>query len=258
MGLRLNWTLFDGFQTRRRVQQNQIAIDQAEIQLEQARNGARAGGRRRRSASLRERPPAARRPRRGPSTTAETAYRFAEARLAEGVASQVDVRVASQNLDLARLNYLQAVYDALVARSDYERATGTIEPAPLDPGRHATPTTASPDDARLRLGPASARLGPAAVAPTTPHAERLPPDCAPYVTSLPMSRLALLPLLALALAACSATDAPRPPSRGGRPTRAIPVEVVLADPDFFEDAIELTGNVERPTTRCSRPTCPGR
>jgi hypothetical protein len=27
---------------------------------------------------------------------------------------------------LARLNYLQAVHDALVARSTYERATGTI------------------------------------------------------------------------------------------------------------------------------------
>ncbi len=63
--------------------------------------------------------------------TAETAFRFASARLEEGVATQVDVRVASQNLDLARLNYLQTVFDALVARSAYERATGTITPGGL-------------------------------------------------------------------------------------------------------------------------------
>ena len=130
VGLRANWTLFDGFQTRRRVQQNQIAIDQAEIQLEQVRNAAslEVAAAIRQLASARQRLTAQSRT----VNTAETAFAFASARLEEGVASQVDVRISSQNLDLARLNYLQAVFDALVARSAYERATGIIEPEPID------------------------------------------------------------------------------------------------------------------------------
>ena len=130
VGLRANWTLFDGFQTRRRVQQNQIAVDQAEIQLEQVRNAAQLEV----AAAVRQLESARQRLGAQSQTvrTAETAFAFASARLAEGVATQVDVRVSSQNLDLARLNYLQAVYDALVARSAYERATGTIEPEALD------------------------------------------------------------------------------------------------------------------------------
>ena len=145
VGLRLNWLIFDGFQTRRRVQQNQIAVDQAAIQLEQVRNAAQLEV----AAALRQLASAERRLGAQAQTvrTAETAFSFASARLAEGVAGQVDVRVASQNLDLARLNYLQAVYDALVARSAYERATGTIAPeaietAPL-PAPVVTPVAAS-------------------------------------------------------------------------------------------------------------------
>ena len=140
VGLRLNWTLFDGFQTRYRAQQNRIAQQQAEIQLEQARNNAQLEV----VAALRDLESAQRRLGSQQRTveTAETAYIFASERLTEGVASQVDVRVASQNLDIARLNYLQAVFDALVARSNYERATGTIAPAESAPPP-ALPTTAS-------------------------------------------------------------------------------------------------------------------
>ncbi len=130
VGLRMNWQLFDGFQTNRRIQQNQIAIDQAEIQLEQVRNAARLEV----ASAIRQLESAERRLQAQAQTvqTAETAFTFASARLEEGVASQVDVRVASQNLDVARLNQLQAVYDALVARSAYERATGNISPAAID------------------------------------------------------------------------------------------------------------------------------
>ncbi len=123
-GIRLNWTIFDGFQTQYRAQQNQIAIDQARIRLEQATNGARLEV----ASSLRDLESARRRLRTQQQTveTAQSAYSFASARLEEGVATQVDVRVASQNLDIARLNLLQASFDALVARSAYERSTGII------------------------------------------------------------------------------------------------------------------------------------
>ena len=136
VGIRLNWTLFDGFQTRYRAQQNQILVQQAEVRLEQATNAARAEV----AGALRDLDSARLRlaTQRQTVTTAETAYTFASARLEEGVATQVDVRVASQNLDVARLNFLQAAFDALVARSAFERATGTIGTATA-----ARPVTAS-------------------------------------------------------------------------------------------------------------------
>ncbi|HIG75212.1 MAG TPA: TolC family protein [Bacteroidetes bacterium] len=143
VGLSLNWTLFDGFQTRRRVQQNQIAIDKAELQLEQATQAARLEV----AAALRQLESAEQRlaAQAQTVTTAETAYAFAQERLDTGVASLVDVRLASQNLDTARLNFLQAVRDALVARSDYERATGAIAPEPVRPAEPTptVPTTAT-------------------------------------------------------------------------------------------------------------------
>ncbi|MEM6326269.1 MAG: TolC family protein [Bacteroidota bacterium] len=142
VGLSLNWTLFDGFQTRRRVQQNQIAIDKAEIQLEQATQAAALEI----ASALRQLTSAERRLAAQAQTvvTAETAFRFAEERLDVGTADLVDVRLASQNLDTARLNFLQAVRDALVARSDYERATATIAPEPV---RSAEPTPTVPTTA---------------------------------------------------------------------------------------------------------------
>ncbi len=139
VGLRLNWTLFDGFQTRYRAQQNQIAIDQAQIRLEQATNAARLEV----AGALRDLESARRRlaTQRQTVETAQTAYDFAAARLAEGVATQVDVRVASQNLDVARLNFLQATFDALVARSAYERSTGIIADPALTAAAPTSGTT---------------------------------------------------------------------------------------------------------------------
>ena len=130
VGLRLNWTLFDGFQTRRRAQQDQIAIDAATIRLEQARNAAALEV----TAAARQLQSARERLRAQQETveTAETAYAFATERLDIGVAPLLDVRLASDNLEQSRLGLLQAAYDALVARSDYERATGAIEPAGIE------------------------------------------------------------------------------------------------------------------------------
>jgi outer membrane protein TolC len=124
VGLSLQWTLFDGFQRRYTLQQRQIAIEQTEIQLEQAEEGAALEV----SAALREMESAERRVTAAGRTVdqAQTAYTYAIERLRQGIGPQLDTRTASDQLDQARLNYLQAVYDLLVARSALERATGTI------------------------------------------------------------------------------------------------------------------------------------
>ncbi|NNF56895.1 MAG: TolC family protein, partial [Rhodothermaceae bacterium] len=118
VGVRLNWNLFDGFQTTRRVQQNTIAIQQAEIQLEQAQEAVKleVAQALRELESARQRVNAQERT----VTVAQTAYDFAFERLRTGVGAQLDVRQASDNLDQSSLLYLQAIHDYLVARSNVE------------------------------------------------------------------------------------------------------------------------------------------
>ncbi len=129
VGVQLSWNLFDGFRTRYRVQQNTIAIQRAEVQFEQAVQGAvlEVEAALRNLASARQRIAGQQQT----VETAEVAYGFAADRLRAGVATQIDVRLASTQLDQAQLAYLQAVYDYLVARSDLQRAVGIVLPEPI-------------------------------------------------------------------------------------------------------------------------------
>ncbi|MBO6576404.1 MAG: TolC family protein [Rhodothermales bacterium] len=125
VGLRLSWTLFDGLGTHRRVQQRRIAKQKAEVdheflqravavEVDQALRNLRTA--RQRLASQEKN-----------VERAELNYSFAETRLREGVASPLEVREASDQLDQSRLNYLQAIHDFLVAESAFEAAVGAPE-----------------------------------------------------------------------------------------------------------------------------------
>lgn len=121
-GIRLTWTVFNGFQTSARAQQKQIAIDQAHndaelllqtvtLDVERAIKNLQAA--RQRIGAQEQN-----------IQRAELNYQYAQARLTEGVATQLEEREASEQLDQSRLNYLQAVYDYLVAESAFETAVG--------------------------------------------------------------------------------------------------------------------------------------
>ncbi len=122
VGLQLSWNLFSGFQRTSRLQQAEVQRQRAENRLEQLRQGVKVEVRRavRDLENARER-----------IETQETNVRRAKQnydhisdRVDEGVARQIELREASDQLDQSRLNYLQAVYDYLVARSDLETALG--------------------------------------------------------------------------------------------------------------------------------------
>jgi outer membrane protein TolC len=129
VGVRLNWNLFNGFQTSYRAQQNTIEIQKAEVQLERAVQGAVLDVEQalRNLASARQRIAAQEQT----VQTAQVAYDFAAERLRTGVATQIDVRLASTQLDQSQLGFLQAVYDYLVARSELQRAIGLVLPEPI-------------------------------------------------------------------------------------------------------------------------------
>lgn len=122
VGVQLTWNLFDGFQRAARVQQRNIAVSQAQLQYEQLSQQIELEVTRalRNLEAARERINSQQQNVR----RAETNYDYTEERVGEGVSSQLELREASDQLDQSRVNYLQAVFDYLVARSDFQTAVG--------------------------------------------------------------------------------------------------------------------------------------
>jgi outer membrane protein TolC len=122
VGLQLTWNLFNGFQSSARLQQAEIQRRRAEVQLDQLRQAVTVEVRRavRDLESAREQIEA----QETNVRRAELNYDHVSQRVSEGVASPIELREASDQLDQSRLNYLQAIYDYLVARSDLETALG--------------------------------------------------------------------------------------------------------------------------------------
>ncbi len=122
VGLSLTWNIFDGNQTRRQVQQRTIAVEQARIDRERAREGVKLEV----EQALRNLRAAQQRLDSQTENVerAELNYEFAQQRLQEGVARPIEEREASQQLDQARLNRLQAAFDYVSALSALETAVG--------------------------------------------------------------------------------------------------------------------------------------
>ncbi len=122
VGLQLSWDLFSGFQRSSRVEQAEIQRRKAEIQRRQLRKAVAVEVRR----ALRDLEDARERIESQEANVrrAELNYDHMSERVEEGVASQLELREASEQLDQSRLNYLQAVHDYLVAQTDLETALG--------------------------------------------------------------------------------------------------------------------------------------
>lgn len=122
VGIELSWTIFSGFQRQSRIEQQEVALRRANLQVDQLLQSVRQEVRR----ALRDLEAARERIRAQETTlkTARTNYRFAQQRLKEGVSSPLQVREASRQLDQSRLNYLRSVRDYLQAKSAFETALG--------------------------------------------------------------------------------------------------------------------------------------
>jgi len=131
VGLSLTWNVFNGLASHRRVQQRKIAIQKAEndvefltrsirVEIDQNLRNLRAAHRRMQTQQQN-------------LENARLNFEYAETRLREGVATPLEVREASDQLDQTQLNYLQAVHDVLVAQSTYEAAIGQpVRPVDAD------------------------------------------------------------------------------------------------------------------------------
>ena len=123
VGVRLTWNLFDGFDRRARIQQEQINVRRRQLEAEQLYQNVR-GEVEQALLNLR----AAERRIEAQEQNLERArlnYTFASTRLQEGVSSALEERQASELLVQSELGYLQAVHDYLSALSTYQTALGT-------------------------------------------------------------------------------------------------------------------------------------
>lgn len=124
LGLRLQVPLFNGFATHHRVQQKKLQeektandrklweqridleIDQALINLENSMVSLQT---QKRNLNL-----------------AERTLKVLKAENVEGISTNLDVTVAEADLKAAQTNYYNALYNALVSKADYEKATGNL------------------------------------------------------------------------------------------------------------------------------------
>lgn len=130
VGLTLSWNIFNGFQTSAQMQQREVAVRRAQVDHEQLYQSVFLEVQR----ALRDLEAARQRiqSQEANIVRAELNYEFAVTRLREGVATPLEEREASLQLDTSRINYLQAVHDYLSARSAFETAVGVPAGAPAD------------------------------------------------------------------------------------------------------------------------------
>lgn len=122
VGFNLTWTIFDGFHTSALVQQRRVEMTKSDLEVKRLVQAVHLEV----EAALRNLT-AARllvASQKKNVANAELSYSYANSRLAEGVATPLEERNASDQLDQSRINYLQAVYGYLEAQGAFEVAVG--------------------------------------------------------------------------------------------------------------------------------------
>lgn len=126
VGLQLSLPIFSGFGTSARIGQSRIVRMQTRTRFEDLREQVRAEveirlwnlleARKRIEVQSRT------------IAVAERSYRITSLRVREGIGSRLELTDAELQLDTARTNYLEAVYDYLVASVEMDRSLGRLMP----------------------------------------------------------------------------------------------------------------------------------
>jgi outer membrane protein TolC len=140
-GLQFSWTLFDGFGRRGAVHQQQAALRQQELALQDAEESV-VSTIRQLVLSLQTAEEFAESQSRNLETARE-ALRLVEVGLREGQNTQVEVMDARRALTTASANYYQSIYDHAMVRVSLLRAMGTLAESP-DPSVPVFPAAPEP------------------------------------------------------------------------------------------------------------------
>lgn len=124
VGLRLSVPIFDGLQRHYRVEQYKVGILQAEnnlLWMQRTIDMQRAMAKvalQNSSASLQSQ--------KDNMTLAESVFNSAKKKYDAGVGTNLEVINAQSELKIAQTNYFDALYDAVIAKIDYDKATGVF------------------------------------------------------------------------------------------------------------------------------------
>lgn len=122
LGLQLQLTLFDGLQTQSKIREIQYKIDKAETDLEAFSNAASVEWRNAKNNYLLQLKQAALQ--KENMDLAEEIYTKTQIKFKEGVGSTLETTQAEADYKTAQVNYLNAVYDLVIAKIDYHKAIG--------------------------------------------------------------------------------------------------------------------------------------
>ncbi len=125
VGATLNVPLFDGLQNSQRIRQASLNVLKTKNSLKNLESAislelrSSLAGYRNAAASLVTQ--------KKNTELAETIYNTAKAKYEQGVGSSLEIMTAETTLKEAQVNYYGALYDALIAKTDYEKASGLIK-----------------------------------------------------------------------------------------------------------------------------------
>ena len=212
VGFQMTWTIFNGLQRRSNIQRARIKADQAFLGIKQLEESIRLEI----DTALRSLATAGKQilDQETNVANAELNYEYARSRTREGVASSLELRTASQQLDVSRLNYLQAAHNFLIAQNAVEVAMGV----PID----------QQSDMRLALQPMMCQR---------PERSLLNPSLVKYHY--------LLLAFVFVIAACGETDSTPEMSAesSGPPVISQHVATLKLSPTTYEDVIIITGTI---------------
>lgn len=124
IGVQVNMPIFDGLQRHHRLQYNRISIDQAEndlVALRRAIDMQQAVAKvnlQNSSATLESQ--------KANMELAQSVFDVAQKKFDQGVGSNLEVINAQTALKEAQTNYFNALYDAVIAKVEYDKATGQL------------------------------------------------------------------------------------------------------------------------------------
>lgn len=124
VGLSVNIPIFDGFQRKHRVEQSRLAVEKNDIQLQGLQQSI--------DLQIAQSKTSLRNDIINLSSQednmklAEKVYEVTKKKYEQGVGSNIEVINAESDLKQAQTNYFSALYDAIIARIDYQKAIGTL------------------------------------------------------------------------------------------------------------------------------------
>jgi outer membrane protein TolC len=124
VGLNVNVPIFDGFQRKNQVKEARLAVEKNNIQLEGLKQSINLQISQ--SESTLQNDIINLNSQEGNMKLAESVYEAAKKKYEAGVGSNLEVVNAESDLKQAQTNYFSALYDAIIAKIDYEESLGKI------------------------------------------------------------------------------------------------------------------------------------